>query len=272
MKIINPDTGFLIYQKIFKHLLGDQSVVVVWQINPQNGKRQIQQTKISALHLESGTLSLELQGEKAMQELPLYCYAESEGAIFKTTIHETHKNSVVISIPQEIRLIEGPDAEALSTTLGRDMSDVWRLKRLSPESDSVDSDMLVVKSMAERSVRDQELLSNEFGPVDVDEEEKLFGPQRESPRARPKAEKLVKVSKVGDGGVAMFRLFDLSRGGMSFISHPHSAFHKGDHLHILGFKDFDLDDPLVGTIMSIRPFEGHESDLKVGVKFLDGQD
>ena len=47
-----------------------------------------------------------------------------------------------------------------------------------------------VKSMAQRSNRDQQLLKSEFG-LTVDEEDKLYADQRAAPRARPKDDKWV---------------------------------------------------------------------------------
>jgi hypothetical protein len=177
-----------------------------------------------------------------------------------------------ISVPNEIKLLEESEVLVVKGSTGRDMSDVWKVKRLSDTPDTIPSDVLRVKSMAERSARDQELLNQEFTPVDLDEEDKLFADKRESPRARPKAEKQVKVAKLKGSGPATYKLFDLSRGGMGFIINDDFTFSRGEDIHIVGFNDFDLDDPLVGTIMSIRPIDGAQSEFKVGVKFSEGQD
>jgi hypothetical protein len=82
----------------------------------------------------------------------------------------------------------------------------------------------------------------------------------------------VKVAKLNGTGQALHKLFDLSRGGMGFIIHDDGIFSKGEEIRIVGFNDFDLDDPLVGMIMSIRPIDGAQSEFKVGVKFNEGQD
>ena len=124
--------------------------------------------------------------------------------------------------------------------------------------------------MAQRSNRDQQLLKSEFG-LTVDEEDKLFAGQRAAPRARPKDDKWVKVVR-GIGEAALpYKLFDLSQGGMGFVSFDETEFPKGSDIHVVGFNDFELDDPLLGTIMSIRPMDGVLSEFKIGVKFSEGQ-
>ena len=48
----------------------------------------------------------------------------------------------------------------------------------------------------------------------LDEEDKIFAGQRESPRARPKMEKFVKLIPIGNNQASFYKLFDLSRGGL----------------------------------------------------------
>lgn len=272
MRVVNSDTGFLYFQKIFKQLMVDQSTIVVWQISPDNGKRQVRNSKINSLNFENGKLFLEIFDADIRGELPLYCFVEDGALIFKSKVMDVLDKSLGISIPQEIKALEESEVEDLKVTIGRDVSSILRLKTLTDDPDIIPSDKIRVKSMAERTARDQELLNNEFGPIDLDEEDRLFADKRESPRARPRIEKFVKVAKLSGIGPALHKLFDLSRGGMGFIIHDDSAFSKGEEIHIVGFNDFDLDDPLVGTIMSIRPIDGAQSEFKVGVKFTEGQD
>lgn len=273
MRVIKAETGFLFYQKIFKQLMADESTVVVWQISPETGLRNVSESKINALHFETGRIFFEVSSSELKNSLPVYCYAEAGPLIFKTDIQEILDSNLGVAIPQEIKLLEDPEVVHIKGSLGRDMSDVWRVKRLSKENDEIPSDVMRVKSMAERSSRDQELLNNEFDPpVNLDEEDKLFVDKRESPRARPKIDKFVKVAKIRGSGPEIYKLFDLSRGGMGFIIYDENSLAKGEEIHILGFNEFDLDDPLIGKIMSIRPIDGAPSEFKVGVKFSEGQD
>jgi c-di-GMP-binding flagellar brake protein YcgR len=115
------------------------------------------------------------------------------------------------------------------------------------------------------------VLLQEF-KLNFDEEEKFYASKRESPRARPELDKWVKVMKADADGPQLYKLFDLSRGGMAFIAEMHSEFIKDSDVFIVGFDEFDLDDALVGKVMSIRPLDELELTFKVGVKFSEGQD
>lgn len=270
MRVIKSDTGFLYYEKIFKQLIANQCEVVLWQVSPASGERQISNTRISAFHRESQRIYFEAEGEvNLLTSLPLYCYVEAGPLIFKATVQDL-SSGVCIGFPEEIKLLEEPDVVLVRGSSGASISDVWRTKRLDTSPVELEPDFMRVKSMSERSTRDQELLNNEFG-LSVDEEDKLFADKRESPRARPKDDKWVKVAKFEGDGPQIFKLFDLSRGGMGFVTFDEHEFPKGSTIHIVGFNEFDLDDPLVGKVMSIRPIDG-EVEFKVGVKFSEGQD
>ncbi len=153
---------------------------------------------------------------------------------------------------------------------GQDLSSYHTTKRLNTIREEIGPDIMRVKSMSERSNRDQELLNSEFG-LSVDEEDKLFADKREAPRARPKNDKWVKVARLAGEGPVVYKLFDLSQGGMGFVGSNDVDFIKGAEIHIMGFNNFDLDDPLIGKVMSIRPMDGTENEFKIGVKFSDGQ-
>src|SRR5690606_8788403 len=103
-------------------------------------------------------------------------------------------------------------------------------------------------------------------------EDRLFADKRESPRARPQKDKRVKLKLKDTEQNYTYKLFDLSRGGMGFICEVETIFKKGDTILVLGFDDFELDDPIFGKVMSVRPIDGESSQWKLGVKFEDGQD
>jgi hypothetical protein len=107
--------------------------------------------------------------------------------------------------------------------------------------------------------------------VSLDEEEKLFADKRESPRMRPKSGKLVKVMKKGESKIIIMKLFDLSQGGMAFLTMNPNDYPKGSEIFVTGFDAFDLDDPLVGTVMSHRNVDELNLEFKIGIKFHEGQ-
>lgn len=271
MRVIKSDTGFLFYEKIFKQLMANQSDLVVWQLSPDNGQRQISHSRLNAFHMESGKLFFQFESKKQIHDdLPLYCYSEDGALIFKASIQDVYETNVSVSLPAEIKLLEDPEVIQIRGTTGQDYSTVWKSKKLDTTPVVHELDVMRVKTMAQRSTRDQELLNNEFG-LTLDEEDKMFADKRESPRARPKNDKWVKVAKLQGDGPVIFKLFDLSQGGMAFVTFDETEFTKGTEIHIVGFNDFDLDDPLVGKVMSIRPIDGATSEFKIGVAFTEGQ-
>lgn len=272
MRVIKSDTGFLFYEKIFKQLMADQSDLVLWQLSPVDGKREISKSRINAFHMESGKIFFEMDPNANVKgDLPIYCFAEDSQIIFKATIDNILDTNLSVIMPEEIKVLEDPEVTLIQGKTGTDYSTVWKSKRLKSMPVDTGPDIMRVKSMAQRSTRDQELLNNEFG-LTLDEEDKLFADKRESPRARPKADKWVKIALPQIEGPTIYKLFDLSQGGMAFVGFDETEFEKGDDVKIVGFNDFDLDDPLIGKIMSIRPIDGVESEFKFGVKFSEGQD
>ena len=272
MRVIKSDTGFLYYEKIFKQLMADQSKLVLWQFSPVDGKREISSSRINAFHMESGKIFFEIDPKVNVKaELPIYCFAEDGRIIFKTTIDNILDTNLSVTIPDEIKVLEDPEVILIKGKTGTDYSTLWKSNQLTSMPADTGPDIMRVKSMAQRSTRDQELLNNEFG-LTLDEEDRLFADKRESPRARPKKDKWVKIALSQSDGPSIYKLFDLSQGGMAFVGFDESEFEKGAEVKIVGFNDFDLDDPLIGKIMSIRPIDGVESEFKFGVKFSEGQD
>ncbi len=273
MKVIKSDSGFLAYQKIFKHVHNNQSELVLWQISA-TGERNISRSRLNSFHLDTGLLHFEKATDLAFaDETVLFCYCEDEQFIFKAHIQNVKDAVFTVEVPPEIKLLEESDIHVIKGQIGVDLTDTWKTKRLNVDvpGSSNGPDYMRVKSMAERSSRDQEFLNNEFDSVSLDEEEKLFAGKRESPRARPKIDKWVKIKTDSSDEVHFLRLFDLSRGGIGFLTMDVHLFPKGSSINVVGFEEFDLDDPLVGVIMSHRAIDETQIEFKIGVKFNEGQ-
>lgn len=271
MRVIKSDSGFLAYQKLFKHVVSNHSEMVLWQHDPASG-RKISTTYMNSFHVDSALLHFDLPQEELIDSsLPIYCYAEAGQFIFKTSVHEMKSSALSLQFPQEVKLLEEPEIMLIRGQIGLDLNEVWRTKRFDfGESDN--GDYLRVKSMAERSTRDQDFLNHEFESVSLDQEEAMFADKRESPRARPKIDKWVKLMVNEDTEIRLVRLFDLSRGGIGFLTSETQIFPKGAQIRVVGFEEFDLDDPLIGKIMSQRPIDDSMTEYKIGVKFDEGQD
>jgi hypothetical protein len=176
---------------------------------------------------------------------------------------------VAVSFPNEIRTLD--DSEESITFRKNHLKTNWVTKAATSSVDRY-SDHVRVKSMKERSSRDQDFLNSKFDPVNLDEEDKLYADKRESPRVRPKGEKLVKVVRKGETQLHIMKLFDLSRGGMGFLTFTPDHFPKGSEIYVTGFDAFELDDPLIGTVMAHRAVDDTNVEYKIGVKFNEGQE
>lgn len=270
MKVINAESGFLVYQKIFKQQVTNQSKLVAWQASPDSGKRVVADCKLHSFHMESQKLQCELQDSVWFNvELPLFFYLEDGQIIFKTQIQEMKDQFISCGLPQEMKLLDEPEV-TMMRGIGVDIPTHWKTKRIQLGPDDLGSSYVRVKSMRERSSRDQDFLNQEFNPT-LDEEDKMFADKRESPRARPKVDKWVKVKVDNNDTIHTLKLFDLSRGGMGFITYDVAEFPKGSEVFVVGFDQFDLDDPLIGKIMSHRPVDDSQLEFKIGIKFNEGQ-
>jgi hypothetical protein len=269
MRVIKSDSGFLAFQKLFKSMQVNNSPVTIWQVT-ETGERKISISRLNSFHLESALIHFELpEDNKILKELPLYVYSEDTQIIFKSDVSDVKNNVFSLLFPSEIKLLEEPDVTVVKGRTGVDISGVWKTKRVQIEEERK-PDYMVVKSMRDRTSRDQEFLNNEFNPT-LDEEDKLFADKRETPRARPKIDKMVKIKTLASDEVQMFKLFDLSQGGMSFITMYPDVFPKSDLIQIMGFEEFNLDDPLIARVMSHRAVDDTQIEFKIGCKFEEGQ-
>lgn len=272
MRVIKSDSsGVYAYQKILKHMHSSTTVLVLWQVSPETGERSILNSRLNSYHQESGLMHFELNsGVKFKAQLPLYCYSRTGQFIFKTDIRDMKSNVFSVSFPEEIKLLEEPDLILVKGIAGADLAEAWKTRSLNLDGGG-GSDIMKVKSMAERSSKDQDFLNAEFNSVSLDEEDKMFKDKRENPRARPKIDKWAKVVSETSDEIHIMKLFDLSQGGIAFISMEPNLFPKGSKIRVVGFDDFTLDDALIAQVMSHRPVDDLQIEFKIGCKFDEGQ-
>lgn len=269
MKVINSENGFLVYQKIFSALQANRLELIAWQVRPDSGERHRCNMLISAYNMETKSLHLEQDSATQVrmdQNLSIYFYSDDAQIIFKCAPQEIRDTNVSVRQPDEIKLLDEPDVNIVREKIGLPKRE-WSYRNVN--FDDLGEGFMRVKSMVERSSRDQEFLNQEFAPVSLDEEEKMFAGKRETPRARPKTDKKVRIHIGGEDRI--YKLFDLSQGGMGFLTNVADEFVANSQVQVVGFDDFKLDDPLIGTVKSVRQIEGIELEFKVGVKFDDGQ-
>ncbi len=266
MKVIHLHEAVSSFQKIFKEVHGLKQKIVFWQVF--QGHRNVCESLLVSYNHESRTLNFLPGDSEIILSHPLYFYLEGQQAIFKSSVESRNATNIVVKWPLEIHLLDEEENIKIKNT--SHVQTFWTSK--STGGTERINDLVRVKSMKERSSRDQDFLQGEFDHKTLDEEDRIFAEKRESPRVRPKADKLVKVVRKGDSKINIMKLFDLSRGGMGFLTYNPDQFPKGIEVFVTGFDAFDLDDPLVGTIMSHRAVDESNVEFKIGIKFNDGQE
>ena len=271
MRVVKVENAFLLYIKIFKQLAANQHRIILWQVSPETGGRQISEMYLNSFNIETKKVYFSVNEFNLFKlDLPLYGYVEAGAFIFKSLIESIKDSTLTMKLPDQISLLEESDDFMADPTSKKSASEIYRLKTMDTTQDQ-GPDYMRVKSLSQRTAHDQEFLNQEFG-LSLDQEDKLYADKRESPRARPKEDKFVKILRPTAEGAMIYRLFDLSRGGLGFVSLSENEFSKGEDIQILGFNEFQLDDPLFGKVMSIRPMDEHQVEFKIGVKFSEGQD
>lgn len=222
------------YENLWHSVERAKPAFILWQLEAEGNRRvkffkfNLRKTEKSELHL----VEQETQDSPfSMQDL--YAYCEEFGFIFKTQISAISGQDIFLMNPVIIKLLEEDDVQFIQGLSEMDFSSApWRVKKL-----------------------------------DNTEEEEVYTAFREAPRARPKADKKVSLYKSGEAERREeFTLFDISRGGLSFLVEKEDKFLKGEYLEIASLEGEELDVILIGEIMSIR---SQGESWKVGIKFID---
>jgi len=270
MRILKAENEFLYFNKLFSFLTANHCELVLWQ-HLSDGKRIVGKTHLNSFHNDSKLLHFDKPSFEIAPLEPVYCYFEAGQIIFKCAVNEVAKSSLSLKMPLEIQEMQGQEEKPISGGAQR-MSRVWKSTILTVDNlNDLGPSHYKIKPMDQRSGRDQKFLNNEFEALTLEQEDKIFAEVRESPRARPKSDKKVKVKHENGAESYTCKLHDLSRGGLGFIAEDNELFNKFDKVIVVGFDEFDLDDPLIGTVMSIRPVNEENFEWKVGIKFEEGQ-
>jgi c-di-GMP-binding flagellar brake protein YcgR len=93
---------------------------------------------------------------------------------------------------------------------------------------------------------------------------------RQFPRFKFKEGMWLKVVKKADENskFKMYRLLDISQGGISFICNDRNEFKHDDALFILEIEGKTLDHVIYAEVRYIAPLDEHLIDFKVGVEFI----
>jgi len=267
MKVIKSDAGRSMYKIIFGHFEVKNSKLIAWQVDPDTRKRKVFETQLTSFKLDQNYLKLKKDPEHFVEKkLPLYVYSEEGQIIFKSFFVEIQNQEVMVTLPGELKLLEDQDVKSIQNMIGVHLDMDEKFPSLSLKEEE-----LIVKSLSERSSRDQEFLNNQFLTLSLDEEDRAFSGVRESPRAKPKLDKWLTIQIPTMQGLQEVRIYDLSRGGISFITMELDLFPKGTKIKVLSIDNFELDDPLIAVVMSSRAIDELDIEYKIGCQFQEGQ-
>jgi len=258
MKYVSSEDGFLVFQKFFADVIKGGTDLVLWQFIADGTNRLIHHTTVSSYKPDKGFFQVSNSEEGSFKFAPgtIFGWVESEGVIFKTEALSAQGHGLSMKVPEKLAFLEGPELQVFrgSTALKTDVS-LWKVKRLS--------------NGAERSANDQAILGQGLEAMSILEEDKLFADKREAPRVRAKGNKRITVCVAERPDTAKeYPLFDLSRGGLSYVVEKETVFGRGMAIHVMAIEDNKLDSPLAGEVMSVRALDDG-SGFKVGVKFVD---
>lgn len=258
MKNVSAEDGFLVFQKFFTDLLRLEVEMVVWQVSTTDGKRRVHRSVLTSFKYEQGRLHLQNAEGKEFdfQDDVLFCWAEKDGVIFKTTQIPTDGGGLSLKLPEKLCFLEGPELTVIQGGAA-------------PALPNTDAGKVKPLPGQERSGHDLEILKQGLDAMTLAEEDKLYADKREAPRVRAKGNKVISVCLADRPETSTEQpLFDLSRGGLAFVVEAEKRFQKGDMIFVLEIENNRLDSPLVGEVMSVRKLDD-ESGYKVGVKFVD---
>ena len=120
------------------------------------------------------------------------------------------------------------------------------------------------------SAADAALFEEELSYITLEEEDKKFEGMRAAPRAKPPEGKMVTVQEVsGVRAKGSYLLYDLSRGGFSFLVFNQDEFKAGEVVHILAFDTNKFDQPMIGEVKSVREADELGVQFKVGCQFVN---
>jgi hypothetical protein len=226
----------------------NQTKVILWQQREGQERHQVQTIIFS---ISNDTKSFAVLGSTKGWDIndQFYMYVEEGGYLLKTFYEENIPGRLILSIPQHLMLLMKDDEFVIkiNNNLGNDFQ---RVKSLSSSN--------------------RKSLLKDLGFISLDEEDRIYKDKRSSPRARPQIQKRVLVVMESNDCYEE-DLFDLSTGGMGFITERPENYLMTHTLHVLAFDRIPLDGILKGEVVGVREVDPSGITFKIGVKFLPSE-
>lgn len=279
------------YEILFQELINTRDTVISWQL--QEGERLIKKSKVSSVDLDSNVFATKIIGSENgdFKKDTVYFFIKNKNIIFKSSLLHTN-DFLSFRLPQELKVLD--DKETSEWIKNIDMEDLnvfvkghgfaniplettrvrgegranINTSKSSHYSGANTTDHISTKwRITSMSKHDSEMFETELSFVSLDEEDLKYADQRSAPRARPPSDKMVCVQRDGQAMGEMFNLFDLSQGGLGFLTTEKDHFEVGQTLNILGFDDKNFEAPMVVVVRAIRETDESATMFKIGCSF-----
>ena len=248
MKSISFETEEVQCQKALETVINDGSVITIWQLDKETNSRIVHTSKLLSFDAVASKLTfIEATMDAFQFKSPeVFFYSEKFSFIFKSSINsDLNDHSIEVQMPNELKFLAKEEAEKIKASIG---------------VDHIKDHIQVVSGGDE--------MEKDMGFISLDEEDKKFASVRAAPRARPKETKLVYLYReTQPNNVKRYFLGDLSQGGMGVLCEDENGFGKGDRVFVVALDSKKFDEPMVGTVMSVRAADAASLQFKVGVKW-----
>jgi hypothetical protein len=230
---------------LFLKWLKGKVKILFWQQQESGVRNQIQ-TVIYSLNSTHTSFTILGSHENWNINAPFYFYIEETKHLFRTYYEENIPGRLVFSFPRQLMVLLKDDEFLIKT------------------GENLGKDILKVKSLSSTNRKN---LVSDLGFLSIDEEDKIYAEKRASKRARPQVKKIVLLI-LENGDSFEEKLFDLSTGGLSFVtSHP-ERYSLQAKMHFLAFDKIPMDGLLKGEVVGFREVDAKGVEFKIGIKFI----
>ncbi len=286
MRTYNLEADIDKFQELFDQLKSAHTSLITWRVR-DDGTKDILTSEVVDFDISQAKLVLDFGKEnEGFSNDMIFYFIKSELVIFKAPAGELPKEfkkldeeealdfSRRYQLDQEEFFVKGHGfANKINDhqlVKGRGAANIHEKGYLKFESQSMTDHIDNKWRMSSMSEHDSALFETELSFVELDAEDEKYASKRAAPRARPSKGKMVKVAQVdNNSGFDFYSLFDLSRGGLSFLCLTESEFQINTQINILGFDTNQFESPMVVEVKAIRETDESRSLFKVGCSFIE---
>lgn len=266
--------------------------IVCWSGNsPAN--RIVKKIKIQNVDNETETLVFKPSESEILpfvSDSSLFFFSEEQKMIFKGQTSDASEESLVIKQPDSIMILEEADVNKYKDLISQFISelnagapDPLASFSLDDDEETSDSDTHDDTIAAGEKVavdwfknvmseHDASLFEQELSHITLEEEDELYEGMRSSPRAKPPEGKTLTVQIIDESRPqSTYTLYDLSRGGLSFLVFAKDEFSPGEILFIRAFDVNKFETPIEAEIKVVREADEMGIQYKVGCEFISAR-